>query len=398
MKNFRTYIPTDIRFGNDRLEELPEVLNEYGKKVLLAYGGGSIKKSGLYDKITDLLVDHGFEVTELSGIAPNPKIDSVREGVKLIKEEGLEVILAVGGGSVVDAAKVIAAGVYYEGDAWDLVLDSKKMGKAVPIVDVLTLAATGTEMNRNAVISNPETNEKLGTNGWNVIPKASFLDPVNTFSVPKNQTAAGSADIMSHLIEQYFTRTAGADVQKNIAEGLMKAVIKNCPIALAKPDDYEARANLLWASTLALNGIVGNGFGGGWTCHPIEHELSAYYDITHGVGLAILTPRWMKFCMDTDPTTHKQFAEFARNVFGIDEKDDTKAGHLAIESLYNYFHETTGIPMTLQEVGIPDQKDVTAMAEAAEKNGNLGVSPYVPMEVSDVEAVINACFAEMTEF
>ncbi|MDR0921447.1 MAG: iron-containing alcohol dehydrogenase [Lactobacillales bacterium] len=398
MKNFRLYIPTDIHFGNDRLDELPEILAEYGKKVLLTYGGGSIKRTGLYDKISDLLDEAGFEVTELSGIAPNPKIDSVRKGVALIRENDIEVILAVGGGSVIDASKVIAGGVYYEGDPWDLVLDNKKMGQAIPIVDVLTLAATGTEMNRNAVISNPETNEKLGTSGWNLIPKASFLDPVNTFSVPKNQTAAGSADILSHLFEQYFNRTKGTDVQDNIAEGLMKAVIKNCPVALENPEDYNARANLMWSSTLALNGIPGNGRSGGWTCHPIEHELSAYYDITHGVGLAILTPRWMKFCVDTDPTTHEKFATYARNVWDVQEKDNEKAAHIGIEKTYHYFKKTTSVPMTLPEVGIADTKLVHEMSEHAVKNGHLGIAPFVPLEVSDVEKIINECFTDMTEF
>jgi butanol dehydrogenase len=204
MNNFRMYVPTDIRFGKDHLNELPEVLASYGKRVLLAYGGGSIKRFGLYDKVVNLLESNGFQIVELTGIEPNPKIASVREGVKLIREHALDVILAVGGGSVVDAAKVIAGGVYYDGDAWDLVEDSSKMGKAVPIVDILTLAATGTEMNRNAVISNPERNEKLGTSGWELLPKVSFLDPTNTFTVPAHQTAAGAADILSHLFEQYF--------------------------------------------------------------------------------------------------------------------------------------------------------------------------------------------------
>lgn len=217
MENFQLYLPTDIRFGKDRLAELPEVLAQYGKRVLLAYGGGSIKQSGLYDRIKELLAQD-FEVVELSGIEPNPRIASVREGVVLIRDNQLDVILAVGGGSVVDAAKVIAAGVHYDGDAWDLVLDSRKIGKAVPIVDILTLAATGTEMNRNAVISNPETNEKLGTGGWELIPRASFLDPTLTYTVSKWQTAAGTADMLSHLFEQYFNRTEGVDVQDSIAE------------------------------------------------------------------------------------------------------------------------------------------------------------------------------------
>lgn len=396
MKNFRMYVPTDIRFGKDRLNELPEVLDSYGKRVLLAYGGGSIKRFGLYDKIIALLESNGFQIVELTGIEPNPKIASVREGVKLVREHQLDVILAVGGGSVVDAAKVIAAGVYYDGDAWDLVTDSSLMGKAVPIVDILTLAATGTEMNRNAVISNPERNEKLGTSGWEILPKVSFLDPTNTYTVPAWQTAAGAADILSHLFEQYFNRTVGVDVQDNIAEGLMKAVIKHAPIALETPDDYIARANILWASTLALNGIPGNGRAGGWTCHPIEHELSAYYDITHGIGLAILTPRWMKYCLEHDTTTIAKFAQYGQHVWGL-EGDDAEIAHAAVKATYDFL-KSLSIPMTLPEVGIKTDELVDEMSRQAVLHGNLTTAPFVKLEPADVAEIIRAAFTEMTEF
>lgn len=396
MKNFRMYVPTDIRFGKDRLAELPEVLAAYGKRVLLAYGGGSIKRLGLYDQVIDLLKANDFQVVELTGIQPNPKIDSVREGVKLVREYDLDVILAVGGGSVVDAAKVIAGGVYYDGDAWDLVADSSKMGKAVPIVDILTLAATGTEMNRNAVISNPELNEKLGTSGWELLPKASFLDPTNTFTVPAWQTAAGAADILSHLFEQYFNRTSGVTVQDNIAEGLMKAVIQHAPTAIQDPENYEARANILWASTLALNGIPGNGRAGGWTCHPIEHELSAYYDITHGIGLAILTPRWMAYCLNHDVTTVAKFATYARHVWHLEGQDEVIA-HQAVKATYDFL-KSLGIPMTLPEVGIETDELVAEMSAQAVLHGDLTHQPFVTLESDQVAAIIQACFEEMTAF
>lgn len=398
MENFRFYVPTDIRFGTNQLAALPEALAPYGKKVLLAYGGGSIKKNGLYDKILELLDQHDFQITELSGIAPNPRIDSVREGIQLIRENQLDVILAVGGGSVIDAAKVIAGGVYYDGDAWDLVVDNSKMGQAVPIVDILTLAATGTEMNRNAVISNPDTNEKLGTSGWELIPKVSFLNPENTFTVSKWQTAAGSADIMSHLFEQYFSRTAGTDVQDEIAEGLLRVVIKNGPIALKTPENYDARANLLWTSTLALNGLVSKGRSGGWTCHPIEHELSAYYDITHGIGLAILTPRWMKFCLDFDPTSHEKFATYARNVWKVDPLLDIETqARKGVELTYNFFKTQMEIPMTLPQVGIKTDELVPEMSRQVLAHNNMQ-QLYVPMDDEAVERVIRACFEEMTSF
>ncbi|MGT2774707.1 iron-containing alcohol dehydrogenase [Streptococcus hyovaginalis] len=398
MENFRLQIPTDIRFGKDRLEELPDAIAPFGKKILLTYGGGSIKQSGLYDRVLSLLNERDFTVVELSGIAPNPKIDSVRQGAALIRQHELDVILAVGGGSVVDASKVIAAAAFYDGDAWDLVLDSSKVGKALPIVDILTLAATGTEMNRGAVISNPETNEKLGTGGWELIPRVSFLDPTLTYTVPRWQTAAGAADILSHLFEQYFNQTEGVDVQDNIAEGLMKTVFKHGPIALQTPDDYTARANLLWASTLALNGLVERGRQGGWTCHAIEHELSAFYDITHGIGLAILTPRWMKHCLDTDVSTHARFAAYGRNVWGINGDNDEDVARQAVERTYQFFKEDMAIPMTLPEVGIVSKELVSRMSELAVHHGDLSGHVFVPLSVQDVESIIEASFAPMTAF
>lgn len=398
MRNFRLQIPTDIRFGRERLTELPEVLSAFGKRVLFAYGGGSIKKSGLYDKITRLLNENDFTVVELAGIEPNPRIESVRQGASLIRDNDLEVILAVGGGSVVDASKVMAAAVYYDGDAWDLVEDSSLIGKAIPIVDVLTLAATGTEMNRDAVISNMAINEKLDTSGWELIPRASFLDPSLTFTVSKWQTAAGAADMMSHLFEQYFNRTEGVDVQDSIAEGLLKTIIKHAPVAIQEPENYTARANLLWASTLALNGLVSKGRIDGWTCHPIEHELSAYYDITHGIGLAILTPRWMKFCIDTDPTTHTKFATYARTVWGLDGGSDEELARQAVAKTYHFFESQLEIPMTLPEVGIENQDLVREMSEKAVEHGNLGQNIFVTLDVSDVEQIISASFNPMKTF
>lgn len=398
MENFRLQIPTDIRFGKDCLGELPEALEPFGKRVLLTYGGGSIKKSGLYDQVIGLLNQGGFEVVELPGIEPNPRIDSVREGARLIKEHQLDVILAVGGGSVVDASKVIAAAAYYDGDAWDLVLDSGKIGPAVPIVDILTLAATGTEMNRGAVISNLETKEKLGTGGWELIPRVSFLDPTLTYTVSKWQTAAGTADMLSHLFEQYFNRTEGVDVQDSIAEGLMKTAIKHGPVAIQEPENYTARANLLWTSTLALNGLVARGRNGGWTCHAIEHELSAYYDITHGIGLAVLTPRWMKHCIDRDPSSHAKFATYARNVWGLQGEDEEALARQAVEKTYRFFKEDMEIPMTLPEVGIETTELVREMSEQAVKHGGLEKGVFVGLTVEDVETIVLNSFEDMQVF
>lgn len=384
MDNFRFNAYTDIRFGKGQVEALPEVLSPLGKKVLMVYGGGSIKRNGLYDKVKTLLSD--FEVFELGGVEPNPKITSVREGVKICKAHDIEVVLAVGGGSVIDAAKVIAGGMYYEGDPWDLVVDSSKIGKALPIVTILTLAATGSEMNGNAVISSMEINEKLGTSAHNFIPRASICDPTYLFTLPKKQTAAGTADIMSHIFEQYFQPQKEAYISDRFAESLLKACIKYCPIALENPEDYEARANLMWASTQALNGLLSCGKGGAWTCHPIEHELSAFYDITHGVGLAIVTPRWMRYILNEN--TVEKFCEYGRNVWEIKEEDPYQCANMAIDATENFF-KSCGIPMTLSEIGIDDSK-FEIMAEKAVRLGELAYA-YVALNEKDVEAILRDC-------
>ncbi|MGL4695583.1 iron-containing alcohol dehydrogenase [Enterococcus larvae] len=392
MDNFRFYVPTDVRFGKDRLtDELADVLNVYGKTVLLAYGGGSIKKNGLYDQLIQLMETNGNTVIELSGIEPNPRTETVDRGVALCREHKVDVILAVGGGSTIDCAKVVAAGFYFEKSAWDLVLARRTFdGPALPLVTILTLAATGSEMNSGAVISNLSTNQKLGVGAASMMPKASFLDPQNTYTVPQYQTAAGSADILSHLFENYFKVTEGTDVQDGISEGLMKTVIKNCPIALESPEDYDARANLMWASSLALNGLTGDGKGGAWSCHPMEHELSAFYDITHGVGLAILTPRWMNYIL-SDKTVGK-FQQFAHNVWGITEEDPFTAAKKGIQATYDFF-KSCGIPMTLPEVGINEDK-LTVMAEQAVEHSTIETAAYVPLSAADVTTIYQECLTE----
>jgi alcohol dehydrogenase YqhD (iron-dependent ADH family) len=384
MYNFRFHAYTDIRFGKGQVKCLPELLAPFGKKVLMVYGGGSIRKSGLYDQVKELLA--GFEVSELSGVKPNPDISSVREGGKICKEKGIDVVLAVGGGSTIDASKVIAAAAFYEGDAWDLVIEPSKIGKVLPIVSVLTLAATGSEMNVNAVISNQETNDKYGTYADAFVPMASVCDPTYLFTLPAIQTAAGTADILSHIFEQYFQKDSGAYITDSIAEGIMKTCIKFCPIALNEPENYDARANLMWASTLALNSLCSRGKGGAWTCHPIEHELSAFYDITHGVGLAIVTPAWMRYILNDE--TVEKFAAYARNVWDIDEADAYACANAGIDATQNFFKEC-GIPMTLGELGIDDSK-FEIMAEKAVRIGGLS-DAFVALTAEDVVAILKAC-------
>lgn len=389
MDNFRFCVETDVRFGKDRLQELQEVLAAYGKKVLMVYGGGSIKRNGLYDKVKQLLAD--FEIYELPGVEPNPRLETVNKGAALCREHGIEVVLAIGGGSTIDCSKGVAAATFYDGDPWEFIQTKNYPGKALPVVDIITLSATGSEMNRTAVISNLKTNEKIGFSGPNTLPKASFLDPTNTFTVSKYQTASGSADILSHLFENYFKSTIGADVQDSVSEGLMKTVIKNAPIALQTPDDYNARANLMWASTLALNGLTGGGKDGSWSCHPIEHELSAYYDVTHGIGLAILTPRWMEFALNEK--TAAKFAQYARNIWGVTAKEDEIAAREGIQKLYDCF-KAWEIPMTLPEIGIENDEKFELMANQAVKHSKIATLAYVPMTAADVVAILEDCMTE----
>lgn len=385
MENFNFKAYTEMIFGKGQISKLPEVMNRYGKNVLLAYGGGSIKKNGIYDNVKELLKN--YNIIELDKIEPNPKIETVRRGVKLCKENNIDVILAVGGGSTIDCAKVVAAGAFYDKDPWDLVTNPEKIDKVLPIVTILTLAATGSEMNGNAVISKMDTNEKLGTSSVNMKPQVSILDPEYLYTLPSIQTAAGTADIMSHIFESYFKKTEGAFVQDKFSEGLLETCIKYCPIALKDPTNYEARANLMWASSMALNGLCGSGKPGAWTCHPIEHELSAFYDITHGVGLAIVTPRWMRYILSEN--TVDKFVDYAINVWKLENKDDKFALANEAIDLTEKFFKDCGIPMTLRKVNI-DETHFDEMAKGAVEHGSLA-DAYVPLNEADVKKILEMC-------
>ena len=381
MKNFEFCVTTDILFGVGQEAHLPEKLKPCGRKILLTYGGGSIKKNGLYDRLKALLND--FEIFELGGIAPNPKIESVREGAALCKKEGIDMILAVGGGSTIDCSKAIAAATYYDGDAWDLLLDMRNITKALPVAVVLTIAATGSEMDSVAVISNTETNEKLPLYSPLLLPRIAVLNPENTYTVPPFQTASGAADIMSHVIENYFDREQ-AFVPDAINEGLLRTVITYAPIALKQPADYEARAQLMWAGTLALNGLGSTGKNFAWSCHYIEHELSALYDITHGAGLAVLTPKWMRHILSDD--TVDKFCDYAANVWGFSREEDKYAlANRGIDATEAFFKEI-GLPSTLTEFGIDDSM-FEVMAEKAVRIGSLE-NAYVPLNEQDVVRIL----------
>lgn len=385
MNNFKFNIPTDIRFGKDQIECLSEELSKYGSKVLLTYGGGSIKRTGLYDKVKSLL--SSFEVYELSGIEPNPKLSSVREGAKICKEKGIDVILAVGGGSTIDASKHIACAACYENDPWDLMMDRSKIKGSLPIAVVLTICATGSEMNSGGVITNEETKEKLEINAPCLYPRLSICDPTYLFTLPSKQTAAGAIDIFSHVLEQYFQPNDEAYITDVLSEAVMKTVIKYARKAIDFPTDYEARSNLMWSSTVALNHLLTVGKGGGWSVHPIEHVVSAFYDITHGVGLAIITPQWMRYVLSQ--STVDRFVRYANEVWGIHGSDKMAVAHEAIDETERFF-KSLDIPMTLYDAGINDDR-IHEMALESYRTNNEFKRAYVKLSVEDIENILTMC-------
>ena len=387
MQSFDFCTKTAVHFGLGKISLLPSLIAPYGKNVLLVYGGGSIKKQGIYANILDILKD--YNIFELAGVEPNPRITSVRLGVKICKEQNIDIILAVGGGSVLDCSKAIAAGAFYDSDPWDLVLDSSKVTKALPLFTVLTLSATGSEFDPGAVISNLETNEKLALISDKLYPVASILDPSYTFSVSNYQTVAGGCDIMSHIFEQYLV-LGSSIVNDGLCEAILRSVMINTKKALDNKDDLKARSELMWASSLACNGICSLGnTNSPWVCHAIEHELSAYYDITHGIGLAILTPRFMRYCLKTDAIASR-FAQFAKNVMDVDatNKDDYTIAQEGIDKLYAYY-EAVGVPMHLKDLNI-DETHFEAMAQHAIDFGALHTA-IMPLYKQDVINILKEC-------
>ncbi|UOY90945.1 iron-containing alcohol dehydrogenase [Ectobacillus sp. JY-23] len=385
MQNFAFYNPTKLIFGKGQLEKLKTEVPKYGKNVLLVYGGGSIKRNGLYEEVMNVLQEIGITVTELSGVEPNPRITTVRKGVELCKEKGINFILAVGGGSVIDCVKAIAAGAKYEGDAWDLVTKKAFATEALPFGTVLTLAATGSEMNAGSVITNWETNEKYGWGSPVTFPTFSILDPTYTFTVPRNQTIYGIVDIMSHVIEQYFHQDTNTPLQDRYCESLLQTVMEAAPKLLDNLESYEHRATILYAGTMALNGTLSMGVRGDWATHNIEHAVSAVYDIPHGGGLAILFPHWMEHVMDENIARFKQFAE---RVFHIDSagKDDREVALAGIQAL-RAFWTSIGAPARLSDYDIDDSQ-LELMAEKTVVYGPFG--NFKKLTKEDVLAIYRA--------
>jgi len=390
MRDFVFENKTKVYFGKEQLGHLHEEVARFGKRVLLVYGGGSIKRIGLYDKVMTELQKAGASVFELSGVEPNPRHTTVNRGAAICKQKGIDVLLAVGGGSTIDATKAIAAGAKYEGDdVWDLITQKASVSETLPIITVLTLSATGSEMDGGCVISNVETNEKLGYFAPDNNPDVSFLDPTNTFSVNAYQTACGSVDIMSHIFDvAYFSKKQSMDMLLRIQEEVLKTVVKYAPVAVNKPDDYEARANLMWASSWALNNFLYEGFFQATVCHSMEHELSAFYDITHGHGLAILTPRWLAYVLDEE--TAPIIQRFGVSVMGLDGSLPVMEGaKAAIQALETFFFETLGLKSRLSDLGIDDKNFAVMARKACGTEGILhGFTDLTP---ADVEQIFRKC-------
>jgi alcohol dehydrogenase len=369
MQNFTYWNPTKLIFGKNQLEQLKTEIPQYGNNVLLVYGGGSIKRNGLYDQVIATLKDLKVNVFELSGVEPNPRISTARKGVEICKSEGIDFILAVGGGSVIDCTKLIAAGAKYEGDAWDLVVKKAFAHEALPFGTILTLAATGSEMNSGSVITNWETQEKYGWGSPVTFPRFSILDPTNTFTVPKDQTIYGMVDIMSHVFEQYFHIGENTMLQDRFCESTLLTVMEAAPKLVNDLENYELRETILYSGTIALNGMLSMGSRGDWATHNIEHAVSAVYDIPHGGGLAILFPNWMKHSLKENPSRFKQLAV---RVFGVDPtgKTDEEAGLEGIEKLREFW-SALGAPSRLADYEIDDSK-LEVMADKAMVNGEFG--------------------------
>lgn len=388
MQDFFYSIPTKIAFGKDELKKLPEFVKEFGERAIIVYGGGSIKRSGLYDEVVKLFTDNNIKYCELGGVEPNPTVETVNKGINICRENNIDIVIPIGGGSTIDCGKAIAAGVKYIGEVWDLIMDSDLIREALPIIAIPTMAATGSEMDPFGVITNKATVQKMDIYSELLYPKYSILNPENTFTVSAYQTAAGVADIMSHIFEVYFNGVKGTYMQDRIMEGLLKTCVKYGPIAVKEPDNYEARANLMWASEWAINGFIACGKSGPWPAHSIEHQLSAEYNVTHGHGLAIIVPVLMKHILNIKSLD--VFVNYGVNVFGISEdKAKFDIANEAIDKTRALFEEM-GLSSTLRSIGIENRDRFSAMAAKAALEGLDEC--MVPLDKEDVIKIYELSF------
>ncbi len=351
MNNFQFYTPTKVVFGKDTEKRAGELIKEQkGSRVLVHYGTGSVKKSGLLDKVYASLDGAGISYVSLGGAVPNPRLSLVYEGIELCKKEGVDFILAVGGGSAIDSAKAIALGTKYEGDVWDLYLKKASAGDAIPLGVILTIAATGSEMSDSTVITNEEGWLKRGLHSDLVRPHFAIMNPELTYTLPEYQTMSGCTDILMHTMERYFSHEMDTDLVDGMAESLLKSVMRAAKVLLKDPKNYNARAEILWAGSLSHNGLTGCGRAGDWACHQLEHELGGMFDVAHGAGLAAVWGSWARYVYKDDVA---RFAKFAVNVMGIayDYADPEKTVLLGIEAMENFFR-SIHMPVSISELGV----------------------------------------------
>lgn len=382
MNSFNFFNPTKIIFGENAINNLADEVKNY-KNILFTYGGGSIKKNGIYNKVIQILKNENKNVIELDGIMPNPRKEKVYEGIELCKNNNIDFILAVGGGSVIDCSKAIAIGAKTDKDFWQtFYIDWEECTDAIPLGTILTLSATGTEMDSGSVITDWENHIKTHYDSEHMFPKFSILDPSYTYTLPKEKTIYGSIDILAHVFEQYFSMPDESNLSDNLAEAIIRTVIDNLKIAIENPNNYNARANLMWCSTMALNGIIGLGKEQDWNSHQIEHALSGIYDIAHGAGLAIVFPNWMKYVYKN---SINKFKKYAVNIWNVDTKNKTEE-EIALEGINKtkeYFSEV-GAPVTLSEVNIPES-DIDKIVETVILTGE---GSYLKIDKEDIKNIL----------
>ena len=389
MNNFTFYAPTLFAFGAGEERNTGALVRRFGgTKVLLVYGGGSVKRNGAYDAVTASLKEAGIPWVELSGIQPNPRSGKVYEGIELVRKEQIDFLLALGGGSVIDTAKAIGFSVGYDGDFWDIFLKKAPIESCLPIGVVLTIAAAGSEGSDSCVITHEDGNKKWGCPKTDLIrPKFAVMNPHFSTSLPPYQIASGAVDMMAHIFERYFTHTPDVELTDHLCEALLKTILTAAPKALANPDDYAAQADLMWAGMLAHNDSCGTGRVQDWASHQIEHELSAFYDCAHGAGLAVVLPAWMTFVMNQDIA---RFARFAVNVMGCERNEayPEETAREGIARLKEFFRHLN-MPVTLEEIGA-DPADIPAMvAHRAARPGGFPFGNFVKIGPAEMEAILN---------
>lgn len=392
MNDFTWQCPTRLVFGKDALSKTGQMIKEYhGTKVLMVTGSGSIKKNGVFDKVVSSLEENNISFVELSGVEPNPKLTLVRKGLEMVKQMGLDFILAVGGGSAIDTAKAIAGGAKLDQgvDVWDdiYMVQGKSFPCSMPHAAVLTLPASGSEMSNSSVITNAETGFKRGVNSQSNYPLFAIEDPQVCYSLPAYQTACGCVDIFSHLMERYFTLTEDVDLTDNLLEAVMKTVVTFAPRCLKDPTDYNNRAQIMYAGTLAHNNLFGVGRVQDWASHWLEHELSTQYNIAHGAGLAIMTPAWMRYVYKAKPS---RFVRFFVNVMGvgISITEEEKLIQEGIEKLTLFF-KSLGLPTCLSDIGVKDDRDFALMAKRALSGGRKHAGNFMPLYEQDLINIYN---------